>query len=216
MTSIFDMTFLIEQKHNWRFFSKPLIILSLIGYFYQISRPVSWTLLSKSVMGALIFSWFGDILLLSPDLFVYGIGSSFLAHVCFIIAFKIAQSRIPKIGEVNFVQTFLFNLPIYFFAAFTFYLIYPELGQLKIPMIFYIIVIVSMASTARERFKRSNPASFWQVFAGACFLFVSDAVITINKFYLAFPESGIIITGTYAIAQLLIVMGIRSHMIRPK
>ncbi|MFC5625511.1 lysoplasmalogenase [Algoriphagus winogradskyi] len=213
--TLIDLAFILEQKLELRFFSKPLIILGLIGYFYQITKPISSTLLSKSILGALIFSLLGDILLLWDHLFIYGIGAFLLAHVCYIIGFKVAQKAPESLLNVNFVKTFFINLPVYFLAAFTFYMINPNLGALKIPVIIYIIVIVSMVTTARERYGKCNPASFWQVFIGAILFFISDGVIALDKFYLPIPDAGIIIMGTYAIAQLMIVMGIRSHLIKP-
>ena len=199
-----------------RFYSKPLILIGLILYFYQISKPIASTLLTKSILSALIFSWIGDILLMWSHLFVYGLGSFLMAHVCYIIGFRLAQKSETKIRQVDFVKTFFYNLPIYFVAAFTFYLVNPNLGSLKIPVIAYIIVIVSMVTTARDRFKKCNPASFWQVFIGALLFFVSDGIIALSRFYKAFPESGVIIMGTYATAQLLIIMGIRSYLIGKK
>ena len=199
-----------------RFYSKPLILIGLILYFYQISKPIASTLLTKSILSALIFSWIGDILLMWSHLFVYGLGSFLMAHVCYIIGFRLAQKSETKIRQIDFVKIFFYNLPIYFVAAFTFYLVNPNLGSLKIPVIAYIIVIVSMVTTARDRFKKCNPASFWQVFIGALLFFVSDGIIALSRFYKAFPESGVIIMGTYATAQLLIIMGIRSYMIGKK
>ncbi|WP_425636416.1 lysoplasmalogenase [Algoriphagus yeomjeoni] len=213
--TLVDLAFIIEQKIELRFFSKPLIILGLIGYFYQITKPISSTLLSKSILGALIFSLLGDILLLWDHLFIYGIGAFLLAHVCYIIGFKVAQKAPESLLNVNFVKTFFVNLPIYFLAAFTFYMINPNLGALKIPVIVYIITIVSMVTTARERYGKCNPASFWQVFIGASLFFISDGLIALDKFYLPIQDAGILIMGTYAIAQLMIVMGIRSHIIQP-
>ncbi|RAI83917.1 lysoplasmalogenase [Algoriphagus yeomjeoni] len=213
--TLIDLAFIIEQKIELRFFSKPLIILGLIGYFYQITKPISSTLLSKSILGALIFSLLGDILLLWDHLFIYGIGAFLLAHVCYIIGFKVAQKAPESLLNVNFVKTFFVNLPIYFLAAFTFYMINPNLGALKIPVIVYIITIVSMVTTARERYGKCNPASFWQVFIGASLFFISDGLIALDKFYLPIQDAGILIMGTYAIAQLMIVMGIRSHIIQP-
>ncbi|MDR7128813.1 putative membrane protein YhhN [Algoriphagus sp. 4150] len=210
-----DIAFIIELKQDLRFYSKPLILLGLIGYFYRITKPISSTLLAKSILGALIFSLIGDILLLWDHLFIYGIGAFLLAHICYIIGFKVAQKAPESILNVNFVKTFFINLPIYFLAAFTFYMINPNLGVLKIPVIVYIIVIVSMLTTARERFGKCNTASFWQVFIGACLFFISDGFIALDRFYQPIPDAGIIIMGTYAIAQLMIVMGIRSHIIQP-
>lgn len=199
-----------------RFFSKPLILIGLILYFFQITKPIASTLLTKSILSALIFSWIGDILLMWPHLFVYGLGSFLMAHICYMIGFKLAQKSETRIQQVDFVRTFFFNLPIYLVAAFTFYLINPNLGNMKVPVITYIIVIVSMVATARDRFKKCDSASFWQVFIGAVLFFISDGIIALSKFYQAFPESGVLIMGTYATAQLLIIMGIRSYLIGKK
>ncbi|MFL0685047.1 MAG: lysoplasmalogenase [Algoriphagus aquaeductus] len=214
--TIADLTFLIEGNSSLRFYSKPLILLGLILYFYQISKPISTTLLAKSILAALIFSWIGDILLMWPSLFVYGLGSFLMAQICYIIGFKLAQNTILRREEVNFIKSFFYNLPIYIAAALVFYLVNPNLGNLKIPVIAYILVIVSMVATARDRFKKCSPASFWQVFIGAVLFFVSDGIIAISRFFRDFPESGILIMGTYATAQLLIVMGIRSYLVAPK
>ncbi len=216
IATISDLFFLIEPNSGARLFSKPLILLSLIAYFFKLSKPISSTFLAKSILAALIFSCIGDILLLWPQWFVYGLGSFLMAQVCYIIGFRLAQQNPSRLGQINFVKAFIYNLPIYLIAAFTFYLILPNLGNLKIPVIAYILVIVSMVTTARERFKKCNPASFWQVFIGASLFFVSDGVIAISKFYQSFPESDVIIMGTYASAQLLIVMGMRSYLVSLK
>lgn len=216
IATLLDLTFVVDGNSEYRFFSKPLILLGLILYFYRITKPIASTLLTKSILSALVFSWIGDILLLWNHLFVYGLGAFLMAHVCYIIGFKVAQDGKPNLGKVNFVRSFFFNLPIYLAAALTFNLINPNLGSLKIPVIAYIIVIVSMVAMARDRFKKCNASSFWQVFIGAILFFISDGAIAISRFFMEFPESGIVIMGTYATAQLLIVMGIRSYLIQPK
>jgi uncharacterized membrane protein YhhN len=97
-------------------------------------------------------------------------------------------------------------------AAFVYFLINPGLGPMKIPVVVYLIVIVMMVTTARERYKKTNPVSFWQVFLGGMFFMVSDGVLAINMFFKLFPESGVIVMGTYIIAQFLIVRGILAHL----
>jgi uncharacterized membrane protein YhhN len=104
--TVLDLAFVIEQNNSSRFFSKPLILLGLIIYFYRITRPISSTLLTKSILAALIFSWIGDILLLWSGLFVYGLGAFLMAHVCYIIGFKFAQNSPYTLGQVNFVRIF--------------------------------------------------------------------------------------------------------------
>ena len=216
LATLADISFIINEENDYRFFSKPLILIGLILYFFQITKPIASTLLTKSILAALIFSWIGDVLLMWSDLFVFGLGSFLMAHVCYIIGFKVAQKTPEKIESVNFLKLFAFNLPIYVIAAFLYYLVHTNLGSLKIPVIVYILVIVSMLSTARERFGKVSSSSFWQVFVGGSLFFISDGIIAISRFYQNFPESGILIMGTYAVGQLLIVMGIRSYIIDPK
>lgn len=73
-----------------------------------------------------------------------------------------------------------------------------------------------MLTMAKERYNNTSKDSFWQVFLGASLFFISDGMIALSLYYQDFPESGVLIMGTYATAQLLIVMGIRSHIINPK
>ena len=214
--TLIDMAFLIEQKDNLRFYSKPLIVFGLLIYFYQITKPIASTLLIRAILAGLIFSLIGDVLLLWEHLFIYGIGAFFLTQVCYIIGFKVAQKSPGAIRNINFVKAFLINMPIYFFGAFTFYLINPNLGVLKTPVIIYIIALISMVTTARERYGKCNPASFWQVFIGAFLFLISDAIIALDKFYIPIQDADIFIMGTYAVAQLMIVMGVRSFLIQPK
>ncbi|WP_367182791.1 lysoplasmalogenase [Algoriphagus sp.] len=211
-----DIAFILEHNNELRFFSKPLVILSLGIYFFQISRTVFSTLLTRTILSALLFSWIGDILLLWEEFFLFGLGAFLIAQVCYIIGFKVAQKAPESLFNHNFVKTFFINLPIYLVAAYLYYLIHPNLGGYKMPVIVYTIAIVSMVTTARERFGKSNPASFWQVFIGASLFFISDGLIALNRFYISFPEADVLVMGTYAIAQLLIVMGIRAHLIQPQ
>lgn len=213
IVGIVDLVLTAEQNFELRIYSKPFIIIPLAIYFYQISNNLKGTILRKAMIAALVFSWLGDILLLYPQLFLYGLGAFLMAHICFIISFKLSQKKPFEIGQVNFIKLFLYNLPIYIPAAIIYYLIQPNLGALKIPVVIYILVIVTMATTARERFNKTNASSFWQVFIGAFVFMISDGILAFNMFFKQFPESGIMVMGTYLLAQLLIVMGIRAHFI---
>jgi uncharacterized membrane protein YhhN len=139
-----------------------------------------------------------------------------MAHLCYILGFRLAQEPEGRLDSWHFIRSFFYNLPIYLLAGFAFYLIYPNLGGLKIPVIAYILVIVGMVTTARARFKKTNAASFWQVFIGALLFLISDGILAIARFFNDFQDAGILIMGTYATAQLLIVMGIRSYLIGAK
>jgi uncharacterized membrane protein YhhN len=211
LVSIMDILFVANGEADLRYFSKPFIIISLWGYFITSSTAIRGTILRNAISAALLFCWAGDILLLFPNLFLYGLGAFLMAHLCYIFAFKIAQINPFAIGKVNFIKLFLYNLPIYFVAAFVFFLINPGLGTMKIPVIIYLIVIVLMVTVARERFGKTNAVSFWQVFLGGIFFLISDGILALNMFYQPFPESGVLVMGTYIFAQFLIIRGLMAH-----
>lgn len=213
IATIADLGFILEQELTYRMYSKPLILGSLVLYFYFLTRAISFTLLRKTILAALIFSCLGDILLLWNELFIYGLGAFLMAHLCYILGFKVAQIPSERPDSSHLIRGFFYNLPIYLLAAIIFSFIYPNLGGLKIPVIAYMVVLVGMVTTARDRFQKTNPASFWQVFAGALFFLISDGILALARFYQKFPEADILVMGTYATAQLLLVMGIRAHVI---
>ncbi|MGY6558868.1 MAG: lysoplasmalogenase [Nitritalea sp.] len=211
IAALLDVYFTASGLLSYRYFSKPLIITCLLFFFYTQSVVISGSILRKSMVAALAFSLIGDILLLFPSLFLYGLGAFLMAHVSYIAAFKIGQKKAFSIENINFFNLFLYNLPIYIGAAIVYFLISAGLNELRIPVIIYLIVIVTMATTARERFKKTNAASFWQTFIGAILFMLSDALLALNLFFRPFEEAGVLVMGTYAIAQLLIVMGMREH-----
>ncbi|MFD2035761.1 lysoplasmalogenase [Belliella marina] len=213
IVGIVDLALTAQGNNDMRLYSKPLIIIPLAIYFYQISKNLAGSILRKTMVAALLFSWIGDIVLLFPQLFLYGLGAFLMAHICYVISFKLSQSKPFEIGQVNFIRLFLYNLPIYLPAALVYYLINPNLGEMKIPVIIYMLVILTMATTARERFKKTKPESFWLVFIGAFIFMVSDGILALNMFFEPFPESAVLVMGTYLLAQLLIVMGIRAHYV---
>jgi uncharacterized membrane protein YhhN len=214
--AIVDMAFITQNQEQYRFYSKPLIIIGLLVYFLQTTSLIKGSILRKSVTAGLVFSLIGDILLLFPEMFLYGLGAFLMTHICYIVAFKLTQSHTINLMKVNFVKIFLYNLPIYIVAAFVYFLIQSNLYELKIPVIIYIMAIVMMATIARERFGRTNASSFWQVFIGALLFLTSDSILALNRFFQPMEDAGVMIMGTYMMAQLLILMGIRSHIISIK
>lgn len=210
--AIIDVFLTANGQQEYRIFTKPGIILFLWVYFLAISKNIEGTLLRKSISAALIFSWLGDVLLIFSDLFLYGLGAFLMAHICYIIGFKLAQTNPFSIGQVNFIKLFFQNLPIYLLAAVFYFLINAGLGSLKIPVVIYLVVIVLMATTARERYGKTGSSSFWQVMLGAVLFMLSDGILAMNKFYKPFPESGVLVMGTYILAQFLIVRGILAHI----
>src|SRR5690554_4488667 len=210
---ILDLSFIAQNLPDYRYFTKPVILLSLIVYFIRGSQLIKGSFLRKSVTTALVFALIGDILLLFPHLFLYALGAFLMTYICYVIAFVLAQRLSLNLVNFNFIKLFLYNFPIYLVAAFLYFVIHRQLGSVKAPVIIYLCAMVILVTTARLRFKNTNESSFWQVLIGAVFFFISHGIYLIDMFFQPIAEVEILMIGTYLLAQLLIVMGLRSHFL---
>ena len=77
-----------------------------------------------------------------------------------------------------------------------------------IPVIVYMLAILSMSTSAFLRKDKVNILSYGLVFLGAIFFMISDSILALNKFHQPIPWSNISIMVTYAMAQYLIVIGV--------
>ncbi|WP_018472252.1 lysoplasmalogenase [Echinicola pacifica] len=210
---IADLVAIAKGLQEYRFFTKPLIIVSLGLFFYFTTQSIQKSLLRKAVLAGLLFSMIGDFLLLFPDLFSYGLGAFLVTLICYIIVFKLTQNHQVNLRSVNFLKIFFYNLPIYLITAIVYFLINDHLYSLKIPVIIYMLTMALMVIIARERFQRTNIQSFIQILAGAFLFMISDSLLALDIFFQPIENGGVLIMGTYIMAQLLIIMGIRSHLI---
>lgn len=188
---------------NLHFIAKPAIVTSLIFLFtktsIQISKPIKLL-----TIAALIFSLLGDVLLMLVNdwahFFTLGLISFLLAHVMYILVFLKHRNKTKSpLG---------FSIILLVYAAFLFYTLYGGLGEMLIPVIIYMLVILSMATSAYLRKGEVSKLSYSLIFAGAIFFMISDSLLALNKFYKPLPLADISIMLTYALAQYLIVLGI--------
>lgn len=199
---------LIGDTFNWLVLAtKPLLLVLLMAIFYFQTLQVKSTF-RNLILCALALSWLGDVLLLfqvvDADFFLAGLISFLAAHVCYILAFRKTS--------VHHSQTILKEKPwlvLVFIAYGTlfFFLIRDGLGDMLIPVMAYMAVILIMGITALNRFRRVEYSSFILVFAGALCFMMSDSLLAINKFSAPFPMAGFFIMLTYIAAQYLIVRG---------
>jgi uncharacterized membrane protein YhhN len=185
------------------YIAKPAIVVSLMFLFIKTSGSISKSI-KRITLLALGFSVLGDILLMfvdqSPHFFTIGLVAFLLAHVMYILVFlKHRNKQKPIIGFVILLLAYASGL---------FYLLKGGLGAMLIPVIVYMVVILSMATTAFMRKGIVNHMSYNLVFVGAIFFMISDSILALNKFYEPLPFSNISIMLTYALAQFFIVIGI--------
>jgi uncharacterized membrane protein YhhN len=87
------------------------------------------------------------------------------------------------------------------------YLLSPHLGEMKLPVRVYGVVISYMLIQALQVVKIKNTKAALLMISGAVLFIISDSILAINKFYTRFELAGIAIMTTYGIAQLLITLG---------
>lgn len=164
-----------------------------IPLFVLISLVKPNTHYNKFIFIGLIFSVMGDLLLeASPSFFVFGLIAFLTAHINYIIAF-LGRNK-------NYSLTILALLLVY--GAGLYWIIYPTLNEMAIPVLLYISVILTMVWRAFAQRKFNKFAIYALV--GSLFFVFSDSLIALNKFYATLPYSRGVIMITYWTAQFLI------------
>lgn len=178
---------------------KALIIPPLIFVLLANRKP----LIDRTdilILAGLLMSWAGDVVL--QFTFIPGLICFLIAQVMYLTAFYTTP------GENTFRgKGLLLLLPVIAAGIGLVWVLYDDLGPMKIPVFLYAIVILTMLSGAINRFKKVNFSSFWIVLSGALLFVISDSAIAINKFSMPFGSSTPVIMSTYVIAQVLIVTG---------
>ena len=182
------------------FLSKPFLMIALVLiYLASVKKANFW------YVSALFFSFWGDVLLLFKEqFFVFGLASFLLAHILYI---KIVSSFIKKI---NLKRVLLICLPFVIFIIGLLHLTEANLGEMKIPVIVYGIVISSFGVIVSLNFlQQKTTANLW-LFLGAIIFIISDSFIAIHEFYAPKEMYQITITImiTYIVAQYLICKAI--------
>jgi len=189
------------------FVSKPMLVISLAAYYSQ-----SVPLLNKTFLFALIFSWLGDVFLLFEQynglFFMAGLGSFLFAQLFLIFSYRQLSSAKD---EFQGTQRVRLSFPFILVGSGLVVILYPKLGDLKIPVIVYALVLTLMVLQSIFRLGSTNSKSFWLVFFGAAFFMLSDSLLAINKFYAPLSFAGVSVMTTYIAAIYLIVTGVIAH-----
>lgn len=193
----------VESLATYRYITKPSILIALILFFWTQSTALQKPIRILTVF-ALLFSLLGDVLLMFDDLsanyFMMGLIAFLMAHLFYILLFLKYRDKNRK--------PIWFGLLLIVYGIGMFYGLKDGLGEMLVPVIFYMMVILVMVISAYWRTKTLGKWSYILVFFGALFFMISDSLLAINKFHTALPLSNVSIMLTYALAQYFIVFGI--------
>jgi len=191
------------------YISKPMLVASLALYFLAQTNEIA-SGIKKWILLALIFSWAGDVLLLFQPkgsiFFLLGLSAFLLAHIFYILFFH--QVRVKEKIKNNVWPAVI----VVIYYAGLIILLSPYLGDMKLPVRIYGIVISFMFMLAMHMLFLKNKAAGTYMMAGALLFVISDSLLAINKFYQSFEPAGIVIMLTYGLAQLFIVEGSIRYM----
>jgi len=199
-----DLAAVYLDKESWRYFTKPLVVISLIAYFISQTSSVQSDL-KKWILLALAFSWVGDIFLLFESketvFFLLGLSSFLIAHIFYIVFFHVVRLRENIMGNI----LFLLLVVIYYTTLMT--VISPYLEKMKLPVRIYGVVISFMLLLALHTWFIKNKKASLMIITGAVLFIISDSLLAFNKFYSSFDYAGIGVMLTYGLAQLFIAEG---------
>lgn len=191
----------------WYLISKPLLMLSIIIYFVFQTVRFPHALRNWLLVG-FVFSWLGDISLMfqrEETFFLLGLASFLLAHVAYIMAFRLWVYDNLEIPMLKRHPWMAFALMLYGVGFFK--ILEPGLGEMKLPVIVYMAVIILMAIMALNRHRKVSRLGFLFVILGAVSFLLSDSILAYNKFAEDIPWSGVWIMLTYGFAQWAIMQG---------
>lgn len=190
------------------FVSKPLLMPVLALYFYlSAHRSVP---AGHLILGALGFSWIGDVMLmldkLYGSLFIYGLLGFLGAHICYLLFFL----QIRKVNTAARSPNIIGSLIIFAYMATFYAFLYPGLAGLKIPVLIYAVFITLMLLSSLRAFDLRSQAFGRVCVLGTLIFAVSDSILAINRFVSPFEYAPLFIMVTYGVAQFLIVEGAKS------
>lgn len=185
---------------------KPLLLISLSLFYYQSIR-LEKNQFSTMIFFGLTFSIGGDTFLMfqGSQFFIAGLGCFLITHIFYTIAFLNFKKN--KLGLLASKKWLI--IPFLLYLAMLLSYLWPDLNDMKVPVLIYATVICLMAITAINLKTKLPSNIFYILFLGIMLFMFSDTIIALNKFksdVLEIPYSRIIIMSTYIIAQLLIAL----------
>lgn len=194
--------------------TKPLIMPILAGVFFFKTRDVERQVPVSYLYLAMLFSFFGDVLLMFMDqgeiYFIAGLTAFLFAQVFYVISYR--HYRYKGSNVTGWHIRMIFSFIIIAYAVILWISLYAHLGEMLLPVTLYTLTIFAMVIMAIFRYNRTSPWSFYLVFSGAVIFLLSDSIIAINKFMQPVSYERILVISTYMIAQFLITTGMAEHI----
>lgn len=201
------MSCISEGLTTWRMVTKSLLLPLIIGYLLLcIGKKGVDQSTGRWAIAALLFSWWGDLLLMGDGtlLFLTGMICFMLTHLCNIRILTKAHTFRWSFYTVSGTLISLLAVAVFYYIA------KDKLGGFLLPVVIYMALIavswaISFNLLNHEQLKKT--AAIFIIPGIGLFIF-SDAVLAYNKFFqLASLSLDMMVMLTYGLAQWIITEG---------
>ena len=152
------------------------------------------------IFAGLVFSLAGDVFLMLPsDQFIAGLVSFLIAQLLYVAAFTTGK---------GFSFNWLSVIPFLVYGIVIYVVLSPHLGSMRLPVIVYMLAILTMAWQGWERWSTLSEKGALLGFAGAALFVISDSILALNRFRGEFASARALTLTTYYAAQWLIALSI--------
>ena len=192
-------TLIKPYPFSWAVKMLPIFFL-LVIVWQKINRlPAAQQATShKLFLLGLLFSSCGDFLLdfNREAWFIFGLAAFFIAHVFYLFSLRPFNNIQNNKQKVAILSTYIG------FGLLMFMLLVEGLGDLFIPVLAYMTILLLMALATIF----SNKSNIWLILGGISFV-ISDSFIGFDKFNSAIFQNQLWVMSTYYFAQYALVKG---------
>ncbi|WP_153798660.1 lysoplasmalogenase [Foetidibacter luteolus] len=209
--------YLIEAGQGFRYFTKgllmPLLMLLLLLQSAQSAKVYPRNL----ILGALLLSFAGDILLLKsldPRFFIAGLLCFLGVQLLYIFFFR----RVIRNRKVNMGLLATTAAGMFIYILLFLWILWNPAKELRVPVIVYAVALSAMLVAAVTTTARKSLVKITTQFyiPGAIFFVLSDSLLAIEKFVVHEKFIEVLVMITYGVAQYLITTGATLYLIKRK
>lgn len=178
---------------SWAVKLLPMVLLIILAI-----KKLGFSKSGKFFVVGLLFSACGDFILDfdRQNWFIFGLGAFFIAHLFYLASLK------PYVKILKQTQYLLISLIYVGYGGGMLWLLAEGLGQLLIPVVAYMSILLLMALAT----VLSEKSNVWLVVGGISFVF-SDSLIGFDKFYMPIENVSFAIMVSYYFAQFALFKG---------
>ncbi|XP_072463715.1 lysoplasmalogenase TMEM86B isoform X2 [Notamacropus eugenii] len=183
--ALYFLLWLPSDKPSWTSALVKCLPILCLAFLVHTTAPTGCS--SRFIQGGLLCSALGDVFLIWPNQFLFGMAAFGMAHLFYLGALGWLPTRLAHLGAVTAVSSLYFGH------------LQPHLpSDLSLPVAVYMAILGLMLWRALARGRTAA--------LGGLFFSLSDSVLAWDAFVQPLPPARLIIMGTYYTAQALLAL----------